>query len=125
MSQAHLVHVDGAMLGRAAYHEPAILGEADRRFFDPTAPDVDPFDAVEAYKPYLAARRADGVPMHAMTRHMLGLMHGRPGARTWRRILTVETIDRTAGIEVVDRALDAVRAATEARDARTPYARAG
>ena len=124
-SQAHLSHVDGAMLGRAAYHEPAILGDADRRFFDPSAPTVDPFEAVEAYKPYLAARHVEGVPMHAMTRHMLGLMHGRPGARTWRRILTVETVDRTAGIEVVDRALAAVREATDARDARTPLAAAG
>ena len=63
--------------------------------------------------------------MHAMTRHMLGLMHGRPGARTWRRILTVETIDRSSGLEVVDRALAAVREATETRDARTQFAVAG
>ena len=124
-AQAHLAQVDGAMLGRAAYHEPAILGQADRRFFDPAMPDVDPFEAVEAYKPYLARRLAEGVPMHAMTRHMLGLMHGRPGARTWRRILTVETIDRSSGLEVVDRALAAVREATEARDARTQIAIAG
>ncbi|HEY3815077.1 MAG TPA: tRNA dihydrouridine(20/20a) synthase DusA [Caulobacteraceae bacterium] len=124
-AQAHLTQVDGAMLGRAAYHEPAILGDADRRFFDAAAPSVDPFEAVERYKPYLAARLAEGVPMHAMTRHMLGLMHGRPGARTWRRILTVETVDRTSGLEVVDRALDAVRTATEARDLRTPLSAFG
>jgi tRNA-dihydrouridine synthase A len=115
-ADAHLAHVDGAMLGRAAYHEPAILGEADRRFFDPAAADVDPFDAVEAYRPYLLARRAEGVPMHAMTRHMLGLMHGRPGARAWRRILTVETVNRSAGLEVIDHALAALRIAAESRD---------
>jgi tRNA-dihydrouridine synthase A len=124
-AQAHLPQVDGAMLGRAAYHEPVILGDADRRFFDADAPGVGPFDAVEAYKPYLSARLSEGVPMHAMTRHMLGLMHGRPGARTWRRILTVETIGRTSGLEVVDRALAAVREATQAREMRTLLARAG
>ena len=124
-SQAHLQHVNGAMLGRAAYHEPAILGDADRRFFDPDAPSIDPFEAVEAYKPYLAQRHAEGVPMHAMTRHMLGLMHGRPGARAWRRSLTVETVDRSAGVEVVDRALAAVRAAMDAREVQTPLVVAG
>jgi tRNA-dihydrouridine synthase A len=123
-AEQHLAHVDGAMLGRAAYHEPAILGDADRRFFDAAAPSVDPFEAVEAYRPYLAARLGEGVPMHAMTRHMLGLMHGFPGARAWRRILTVETVDRTSGIEVVDRALAAVHEALGAREARTGLVRA-
>src|SRR4051812_34025590 len=81
-AQAHLAHVDGVMLGRAAYHNPGILGAVDRRFFDPAAAEVGPFEAVEAYRPYLAARLAEGVPLPAMTRHMLGLMHGRPGARS-------------------------------------------
>ncbi len=115
-AEAHLAHVDGVMLGRAAYHEPAILGDADRRFFDPSAPEVGPFEAMEAYRPYLADCLAEGVPLHAMTRHMLGLMHGRPGARAWRRILTVETIDRNAGLEVLDRAIEALRTAAEARE---------
>jgi tRNA-dihydrouridine synthase A len=115
-AERHLDHVDGAMLGRVAYHEPAVLGEADQRFFDPAAPAVDPFEAMEAYRPYLAARLGEGVPLYAMTRHILGLMHGRPGARAWRRILTVEAIDRTAGLEVVDRALSAVREAAAARE---------
>lgn len=114
---AHLEHVDGVMLGRLAYHEPAQLGDADRRFFDPAASTVTPFEAVERHRPYLARRLAEGVPLAAMTRHMLGLMHGRPGARSWRRILTVEAIRPGAGLEVLDRALDAVREA-EARKAQ-------
>ena len=76
--------------------------------------DVDAFAAIERYRPYMAARLAEGVHLPAMTRHMLGLMHGRPGARAFRRILTVESLAPGAGLEVVDRAVEAVREA-EAR----------
>jgi len=108
------VRLDGVMLGRAAYHEPAVLGQADRRLFGDPTPDIDAFAAVDRYRPYLAARLSEGVHLPAMTRHMLGLMHGRPGARAYRRILTVEAIAPGAGLEVVDRAVAAVREA-EAR----------
>ena len=113
-AEAHLddsdgVRLDGAMLGRAAYHEPAILGQADRRLYGAATPDVDPFEAVDRYRPYLAARLAEGVHLAAMTRHMLGLMHGRPGARAFRRILTVESIRPGAGLDVVELAVEAVR----------------
>jgi tRNA-dihydrouridine synthase A len=115
LSDADGVRLDGVMLGRAAYHEPALLGQVDRRLFGAAA-DVDAHQAIEAYKPYLAARLAEGVPLHAMTRHMLGVMHGRPGARAFRRILTTEAIARGSGLEVVDRAVEAVREAEARRD---------
>lgn len=110
------VELDGVMLGRAAYHEPALLGQVDRRLFGAATSDVDPFEAVDRYRPYLAARLGEGVRLAAMARHMLGLMHGRPGARAFRRILTVEAIRPDAGLEVVDRAVDAVREAEARRD---------
>jgi len=110
------VRLDGVMLGRAAYHEPALLGSVDREAFGEDVADVDAFQAVETHKSHLSARLAEGVPLAAMTRHMLGVMHGRPGARAFRRILTIEAIRPGAGLEVVDRALDAVREA-EARRA--------
>lgn len=110
--------VDGVMLGRAAYHEAGLLGEVDRRVFGMDVADVDSFEAVERYRPYLARELAAGVHLAAMTRHMLGLFHGLPGARAWRRILTVEGVKPGAGLNVVDRALDAVRGALEAREAR-------
>jgi len=115
-AEAHLVasdgvQLDGVMLGRAAYHEPAILGQADRRLFGAATPDVDPFEAIDRYRPYLAAQLSEGVHLAAMTRHMLGLMHGRPGARAFRRILTVESTRPGAGLEVVDRAVESVREA--------------
>ena len=119
-AEAHLddggVRLDGVMLGRAAYHEPAILGQVDRRLFDAAGADVDPFAAIERYRPYLAARLDEGWGLHAMTRHMLGIMHGRPGARAFRRILTVEAIRPGAGLEVVDRAVEAVREAEARRE---------
>ncbi len=113
-TQAHLEHVDGVMMGRSAYHEAGLLGEVDRRLFGAPGPDVSPFEAVERYRPYLLAQLERGVHLPAMARHMLGLFHGRPGARGWRRILTVEGVKAGAGIKVVDRALDAVSGARQA-----------
>uniref|UniRef100_B0T6V6 tRNA-dihydrouridine(20/20a) synthase n=1 Tax=Caulobacter sp. (strain K31) TaxID=366602 RepID=B0T6V6_CAUSK len=116
-SLVQLAHVDGVMLGRAAYHEPGLLGQVDRRVFG-EGRDVDAFEAVELYKSYMASQLAAGVHLTAMSRHMLGLFHGMPGARAWRRILTVEGVAAGAGLEVVDRALAAVRQAVDAREAR-------
>jgi tRNA-dihydrouridine synthase A len=108
-ARAHLETVDGVMLGRAAYHEPAILGGVDAAIFGAVHGETDPFMAVERYRPYMARALARGVRLSAMTRHMLGLFHGRPGARAWRRILTAESIRSGAGLQVLDRALTAVR----------------
>ncbi|MDO8411131.1 MAG: tRNA dihydrouridine(20/20a) synthase DusA [Phenylobacterium sp.] len=113
---SHLQQADGVMLGRAAYHTPEILGAVDAEVFG-AGEVIDSAMAVELYRPYLAARLQDGTPLAAMSRHMLGLFHGRPGARAWRRILTVEGVKPGAGLEVVDAALAAVIQAREARDA--------
>ncbi|MEP6967669.1 MAG: tRNA-dihydrouridine synthase, partial [Pseudomonadota bacterium] len=115
---AHLDHVDGVMLGRAAYHEPAILGEADRRLFGDTRTDVSPFEAVERYLPRVRRELKAGTRLAAMSRHMLGLFHGAPGARAWRRTLTVEGAMPGAGVEVIERALAEVCAAVERAPAR-------
>jgi tRNA-dihydrouridine synthase A len=104
--------VDGVMLGRAAYHEPGRLGAADRLVFgEADAVDVGPAEAVARYLPYVREQLARGVHLAAMSRHMLGLFHGRPGARSWRRILTVEGAKSGAGVEVIERALAEVEAA--------------
>lgn len=116
----HLANgVDGVMLGRAAYHEAGLLGQVDRRVFGLDVADVDSFEAVKRYRPYLARELAGGTHLAAMSRHMLGLFHGLPGARAWRRILTVEGVKPGAGLDVVDRALDAVRVAMAAREERS------
>jgi tRNA-dihydrouridine synthase A len=103
-----LAHLDGVMFGRAAYHNPGLLGGVDRLISGGQDADVASLDAVEAYRPYLAHRLTEGTPMASMTRHMLGLFPGQPGARSWRRIMTVEASKRGAGLEVLDLALEAL-----------------
>jgi tRNA-dihydrouridine synthase A len=107
-AEAHLAQVDGVMLGRAAYHAPGLLGAVDRRIFGEAAADIDPWTAVARYRPYIEHQRERGAPLPPLVKPMLGLFHGRPGARTWRRVLTVDAIRPGAGLEVVDRALAAV-----------------
>jgi tRNA-dihydrouridine synthase A len=116
-AQEHLQHVDGVMLGRAAYHTPGILGEVDGRLFG-GGEVIEAVEAVSRYRPYVARELEKGVHLAAMTRHMLGLFHGAPGARTWRRILTVEGVKAGAGLEVIDAALAAVSGLQEQRLAR-------
>jgi tRNA-dihydrouridine synthase A len=116
-AEAHLAHVDGVMLGRAAYHTPELLGAVDAGIFREGA-TIDGFEAVERYRPYVARELARGTHLAAMTRHMLGLFHGAPGARIWRRILTVEGVKAGAGLEVIDQALAAVSGLQEQRLAR-------
>jgi tRNA-dihydrouridine synthase A len=117
-AEQHLGAVDGVMLGRAAYHTPALLGEVDRRVFGVAGEDVDSFRAVELYRPYVERELAAGTHLAAITRHMLGLFHGMPGARAWRRILTVEGVKAGAGMAVIDAALAEVLRAQDERRAR-------
>ncbi len=116
-AEEHLAHIDGVMLGRAAYHTPGVLAEADVRLYG-EGKATDPFAAVAAYREYVAAEMARGTHLAAMTRHMLGLFHGRPGARAWRRILTVEGVKPGAGLAVIDAALAAVSGLEAQRVAR-------
>lgn len=105
--RAHLAHVDGAMLGRSAYQNPALLAEVDRLLGGmETPPDLAA--AAERMIPYAEAHCAAGGRLGAVTRHMLGLFHGRPGARLWRQILTIEGARPDAGPDVIRRALEAV-----------------
>jgi len=99
----HLNHVDGVMLGRAAYQTPAILADIDSRFFGEPTRDIS--EAVESYVEYIGARLADCVPLNAMTKHMLGLFHGIPGARQFRRHLSENATKKGAGLQTLRDAL--------------------
>lgn len=101
--------LDGVMVGRAAYHEPyEVLGRADALIFGgPEGPDR--FEVIDRMRPYIARHLADGGRLHQITRHMLGLFHGQPGARNWRRILSERANRPGAGLEVIEAALDPVR----------------
>ena len=107
-AEAHLARVDGVMIGRAAYQNPCLLAEADRRLFGAPAPAVGRQAVVEAMIAYTRRETARGVPVKSITRHMLGLFNGLPGARAWRRSLS-ETAHRPgAGPGVIAAAFDAV-----------------
>jgi tRNA-dihydrouridine synthase A len=103
--------LDGAMLGRSAYQDPALLLDVDARVFGAAAPAASREGAVEAHIPYIERKLAQGAPLHAMTRHMLGLFNHQPGGRTWRRILSERGVCAGAGVDVVREALDAIRRA--------------
>ncbi len=107
-ARAESAGLDGVMLGRAAYQTPGILLAADTEFFGIAAPAGNEREAVRGYLPYIDARLSEGVPLHAMTRHMLGMFSGQKGAKTWRRILSTDVHAPHADIEVVERALSAI-----------------
>jgi tRNA-dihydrouridine synthase A len=80
--------LDGVMLGRAAYHRPALLAEAERAFHDPAWTPPEPRQVIERIVPYARTQVGEGVRLHSITRHLHGLMAGREGARAWRRFLS-------------------------------------
>ncbi len=102
-AQEHLAHVDGVMLGRAAYHTPALLAQVDARFFGGAVVDVNA--AADGYVGYVERKLGEGVPLHAMTRHMLNLFSGRPGARPFRRHLSENATRKAAGAQTLRDAL--------------------
>lgn len=105
--------LDGVMIGRAAYHDPAhtLIG-ADALWGEDHAPG--PVAVVEAMRPYIADHLAQGGRLHQITRHMLGLFLGRPGARGWRRVLSERATREGAGLEVLDAALAELQASAAA-----------
>ena len=107
-AEAHLAHVDGAMLGRAAYQNPWLLAEVDARLFDASSPLANRGEAVDAMRPHIEVELTKGQKLNRIVRHMIGLYQGVPGARAWRRILTVDSLKEGAGLEVLDAALAAV-----------------
>ena len=101
----HLRHVDGVMIGREAYHNPEMLLAVDPELYGEAAPVADAFEALEAYHPYIEARLAEGIALHSMTRHLLGLFQGRPGARAFRRHLATEGVKKGATLQVLKEAV--------------------
>ena len=100
-AEAHLIRVDGVMLGRAAYQNPELLLGVDPAIFGEAAPFDDAFASLEAFLPTIAAGLQRGERLHDYTRHLLGLFSGRPGARAYRRILASEAVRPDAGLDVL------------------------
>jgi tRNA-dihydrouridine synthase A len=101
----HLTHVDGVMLGRAAYHDPFILAEVDRRFFGTDRPPITRRAALEHLIPAIDQHVGRGGRLNNVTRHVLGIYHGRPRGRLFRRILSEEGQRPGAGSDILLKAI--------------------
>jgi tRNA-dihydrouridine synthase A len=107
-AQAQLRHVDGVMIGREAYHNPYVLAEWERALLGVAEPAPSRLEIAERLIPYIARELAAGTPLAAITRHILGLFNGLPGARAWRRHLSEAAHRPGAGVEVILEALDRI-----------------
>ncbi|WP_081628567.1 tRNA dihydrouridine(20/20a) synthase DusA [Novispirillum itersonii] len=101
----HLTDLQGCMIGRAAYETPYSLAQADQLIYGDPHPPVSRHDAVRAFVPYVEAQLLKGVPLHSMTRHILGIFQGLPGARAWRRHLSENAPKKGADLGVLLAAL--------------------
>jgi tRNA-dihydrouridine synthase A len=104
-AREHLAHVDGVMLGRAAYQEPWRLLAADRELFGEAPRHAAMKDVFEAMMPYIESELAKGTRLHSMTRHFVGAFHGVPGARAFRRHLAENGVKPGAGVSVLREAI--------------------
>jgi tRNA-dihydrouridine synthase A len=112
-AKAHLVHVDGVMLGRAAYQEPWRLLAADSDLFGEAAPHATMKSVFEAMMPYIEDELARGTRLHSITRHFVGAFHGVPGARAFRRHLAENGVKPNAGVNVLRDAIARVEERVE------------
>jgi tRNA-dihydrouridine synthase A len=115
-TQEQLGTMDGVMMGRAAYQNPEILLGVDQDIFGEPALVSDAFAALEAYRPYVAEQLAKGVRLHSITKHLLGLFPGKPGARLYRRYFSTDGMKYGAGLAEYDAAIAIVRAAIAQRE---------
>lgn len=100
-----LQHVDGVMVGREAYQNPWILQQVDAQFFGTETPYCTRMEVLDAFLPYVEAQLAEGVALQHMTRHILGLFHGMPGGKAFRRHLSENAFRKDAGISVLQDAM--------------------
>lgn len=108
----HLLQVDGVMTGRAVYHDPWILADADRAIFGAQNTLSTRFDVIEKILPYIGMELARGTRLHHITRHMIGLFNGEPGARRWRRYLSENACREDADARVLLQAAEQLEVST-------------
>lgn len=122
-AEGQLQHVDGVMLGRAAYHNPWVLAQVDTRIFSDPHPILSRESIVCRMIPYIEDELKQGSLLKHITRHMLGLFHGVPGARHWRGHLSEHAPRAGAGVEVVTDALGKLANAADRDAAKASYCR--
>ncbi|MGI9569521.1 MAG: tRNA dihydrouridine(20/20a) synthase DusA [Desulfobulbia bacterium] len=107
--EEHLKYVDGVMVGRAAYQSPYLLAAVDRQIYGVQQADLSRVDIVRSFLPYIEMELTRGTRIHQISRHILGLFQGQPGARYWRRHLSVEGCKPYAGLETITEALGKIK----------------
>lgn len=108
---SHLDHVDGVMIGRAAYQTPYLLADVDQRIFGRAGAVVSRGDALRRYRPYVARHLEQGGRLNSVVRHILGLYHGQRGGRAFRRFLSENAVGAAASIAIYDEAIEIVEQA--------------
>ncbi len=103
-----LEKVDGVMMGREAYHNPYILAEVDQRFYQSDKPVLSRLEIIESLYPYIEQQLAQGVRLHSISRHVLGLFNGLPGAKKWRRYISENAPPSGADVNVIKNALQLI-----------------
>ncbi len=104
-SEQHLKQVDGVMMGREVYHNPFIMNEVDKRLYsDKTARNSSELEILNQYMDYMQKQLNQGLLLKHMSRHLLGLFTGKPGAKAWRRHISENAYKKGAGIEVIQQA---------------------
>lgn len=104
-TKQHLEHVDGVMMGREAYQNPYSLADVDREIYGDDSDVPNRFEVIEAMYPYIQQQLQQDTYLKHIARHLLGLFHGQPGARQWRRTISEQAYKPGAGLEVLDQAL--------------------
>jgi len=102
--ETHLQHVDGVMLGRAAYHYPYLLAQLEKAIYATKLPTRK--EILYSFKPYIEEECMSGRPLASITRHLLGLYHEQPGARTFRRILSEQAHQKDRGFNLIEQVID-------------------
>jgi tRNA-dihydrouridine synthase A len=107
-AKLHLEHVDGVMMGRSIYHDPYLLAQADALLYGDDHAVLSRHDIIRKMLPYIEQRMSQGCPVKSITRHLLGIFQGQPGARAWRRYLSENAHSEGADITVLEKALTLV-----------------
>ena len=106
--QQHLKNVDGVMMGRSIYHDPYLLAQADAQLYGNQHVVLSRHDVIREMLPYIEQRMSQGCPIKSITRHLLGIFQGQPGARAWRRYLSENAHKENADLAVLEQALKLV-----------------
>jgi tRNA-dihydrouridine synthase A len=101
----HLQQVDGVMMGRSVYHDPYLLAQVDSVIFGESHPILSRHDVIRNMLPYIEQRMSQGCPIKSISRHLLGIFQGQPGARAWRRYLSENAHSKGADVTVLEKAL--------------------